>query len=47
MKLLRTLPIIIEIQMASGKFLLPLMYIGKSQKPRALKNIAPNALPVY
>lgn len=32
---------------ASGSFRLPLMCIGKSHKPRALKNIAPNALPVY
>lgn len=32
---------------ASGTHRLPLMCIGKSKNPRALKNIAPNALPVY
>jgi hypothetical protein len=32
---------------ASGNFSLPLMCIGKSQRPRALKNIAPNVFPLY
>jgi hypothetical protein len=32
---------------ASGTHRLPPMCIGKSMKPRALKNIAPNALPVF
>ncbi len=32
---------------ASGSFRLPLMLIGKSAKPRALKNIDRQSLPVY
>ena len=32
---------------ASGTLKLPLMCIGKSRNPRALKNVKPNALPVY
>lgn len=32
---------------ASGKHKIPLMVIGKSSRPRALKDISPKALPVY
>lgn len=32
---------------ASGTHKLPLMCIGKSAKPRAIKHIKPDALPVY
>lgn len=32
---------------ASGKHKIPLMVIGKSARPRALKDISPKALPVY